>query len=232
MRGIVVAIDGPAASGKSTTARQVAVRLGYCHMNSGLLYRAVAWSAVRDGWIDEADRFERELKGLRLEMVRSAPDFAVRVQGEVTGPVLSDPVTARRASQVAALGPVRAKVLDVLRAAGGEGGVTCDGRDIGSVVFPKAELKVFLVASPEERAKRRILEHGGVPDGAEFADEVRRLRDRDERDSNRVIAPLLKAPDAIEIDTTTMRPSEVVDVISRLAVQRGAKSVDEGTDIA
>jgi cytidylate kinase len=201
-------------------------------MNSGLLYRAIAWSALRDGWIDDLRRFDAELEALQLEMVRDPPEFAVRVAGEVPGPLLTGPITTRRASQVAARGPVRDRVLAVLRAAGEEGAVTCDGRDIGTIVFPDAELKIFLIASAEERARRRIVEHGGTSSGPGFDQEVRRLRERDERDSNRTIAPLRQAPDAIEIDTTSMSADEVVGAIVELAVERGASVVDEGGDSA
>lgn len=232
MKGLVVAIDGPAASGKSTTAREVARRLGYSHMNSGLLYRAIAWAALRDGWIDDARRFEPELDHLQLAMLPFPPEFIVEVQGEVAGPVLTAAETARRASGVAALPPVRSRVLEVLRNAGASGAVVCDGRDIGTIVFPEAELKIFLVAAPEERARRRVLELGGDPRGPMLEVEVERLRERDTRDSSRSAAPLLPAPDAVELDTTAMRPEQVVDAIVELAVERGAEAVDDAHDSA
>lgn len=232
MKGLVVAIDGPAASGKSTTAREVARRLGYSHMNSGLLYRAIAWAALRDGWIDDARRFEPELDHLQLAMLPFPPEFIVEVQGEVAGPVLTAAETARRASGVAALPPVRSRVLEVLRNAGASGAVVCDGRDIGTIVFPEAELKIFLVAAPEERARRRVLELGGDPRGPMLEVEVERLRERDTRDSSRSVAPLLPAPDAVELDTTAMRPEQVVDAIVELAVERGAEAVDDAHDSA
>jgi cytidylate kinase len=232
MSGLVVAIDGPAASGKSTTAREAARRLGYCHMNSGLLYRAIAWTALRDGWIDDERRFDTELGRLRLAMFPVPPEFTVQVQGEVAGPVLASAETARRASRVAALPQVRDRVLQVLQGAGEGGGVVCDGRDIGTVVFPAAELKIFLVASPEERARRRVLERGGDPQGRELEQEATQLRERDARDASRSIAPLLPAADAIELDTTAMRPDQVVDAIVKLAIDRGARPVDDGDDSA
>ena len=232
MSGIVVAIDGPAASGKSTTAREVARCLGYGHLNSGLLYRAIAWTALRDGWIDDVRRFDTELDHLRLAMVPVPPEFVVQVQGEVTGPVLSAAETARQASRVAALPTVRQRVLEVLRESGARGNTVCDGRDIGTIVFPEAELKIFLVAAAEERARRRVLELGGDPRGPMLEEEVGRLRERDARDSSRSIAPLVPAPDAIELDTTAMRPDEVVDAIVELAVARGASPVDDAGDSA
>lgn len=232
MNGIVVAIDGPAASGKSTTAREVARRLDYGHLNSGLLYRAIAWTALRDGWIDDPRRFDAELDQLDLAMLPVPPEFIVQVQGEVAGPVLSAAETARQASRVAALPRVRQRVLEVLRESGEHGRTVCDGRDIGTIVFPEAELKIFLVASPEERARRRVLELGGDPRGPLLEEEVVRLRERDARDSSRSIAPLVPAPDAIELDTTAMRPEQVVDTIVELAIERGAVTVDDPGDSA
>jgi len=228
--GIVVAIDGPAASGKSTTSKEVARRLGYSHLNSGLLYRAIAWTALRDGWIDDARWFDTELDQLQLAMLPVPPEFAVQVQGEVMGPVLSASEISRQASRVAALPRVRQRVLEVLRESGSRGSTVCDGRDIGTIVFPEAELKIFLVAAPEERARRRVLELGGDPQGPMLEEEVGRLRDRDARDASRSIAPLVAAPDAVELDTTAMRPEQVVDAIVELAIDRGASAVDDAGD--
>jgi cytidylate kinase len=222
MNGIIVAIDGPAASGKSTTARSVAERLGYSHLNSGLLYRTVAWLGLRDGWIADEDRFTAEFSNTRIAMERRPPTFVVRANGEIPGDTLTAPQTAICASRVAARLDVRERVLEVLRSAGKAGGVACDGRDIGTIVFPGAPLKVFLVASVEERARRRVSEHGIAADRQRLELEMRRLEERDARDSDRDHAPLVRAPDAIEIDTTRLTPGEVVDQIVELAVARGA----------
>jgi cytidylate kinase len=131
---------------------------------------------------------------------------------------------------VAARADVRERVLDILRAAGMDGGVACDGRDIGTIVFPGAALKIFLVASAEERARRRVEEHGIEPVRERLELEMIRLRERDARDSERDLAPLRRAPDAIEIDTTRLTPDEVVDDIVVLAVERGARVVDDICD--
>lgn len=221
-RGIVIAIDGPAASGKSTTARRVAERLGYAHLNSGLLYRAVAWVALRDAWGRESGEFERELARLDIALEPTPPAAAVRIGGEEPGSELAAPPTASRASEVAARSAVRARVLDVLRSAGGKGGVVCDGRDIGTVVFPDAELKVFLVADPLERARRRLRDHGEEETPDRLERELRELTVRDERDASRDIAPLRPAADSVRIDTTRLEASEVVEEIVALAVRRGA----------
>jgi cytidylate kinase len=221
--GIVIAIDGPAASGKSTTARRVAERLGYAHLNSGLLYRAVAWVGLRDAWGQGRDEVGRELARLDLEMEARPPSASVRVRGEEPGHELTAPQTAARASTVAARPEVRARVLEVLRSAGTNGRVVCDGRDIGTVVFPEAELKVFLVADPVERARRRLRDHG-EPETAERLDRAaRELAERDERDASRELAPLRPAAESVLIDTTRMDPEEVVEEIVALAVARGAR---------
>lgn len=222
--GIRVAIDGPAASGKTTTARSVARTLDYCHLNSGMLYRAVAWAALAGGWSDADDPGEvaRQLESLEMELVRSSPTFTVRVNGMDPGEELQSREVTRVSSRLAQLEPVRTRVLRLLRGAGRSGGVVCDGRDIGTVVFPDAELKVFLVASPRERARRRLLEFGEDPTPERLRREAARLRTRDEADRHRELSPLRRAPEAVEIDTTDLEPEEVVHRIVTLARARAA----------
>ncbi len=218
-----MAIDGPAASGKSTTARSVAERLGYSHLNSGRLYRAVTWAAREGGWLDaDPSEFARRVEELDLELRRVDGEFAVEVEGRRPGDELTSRAVSRRVSDVAAREPARERALEELREAGRSGGVICDGRDIGTVVFPDAELKVYLVASAEERARRRLLDHGERPTGERIEAEAERLRARDEKDASRELAPLRKPEDAVEIDTTDLRPPEVVDRIVQLARDRGA----------
>ena len=222
-RGIIVAIDGPAASGKSTTARAVAEELGYCHVNSGQLYRAITWAALDGGWIDaEGDAFERELAALRLDLVPTPPEFSVRVDGSLPGGALRSRATAARVSEVASMAPVRARVLALLRAEGEHGGVVCDGRDIGTVVFPEAEAKVFLVASAAERGRRRLVDHGVEATPSRVRKEAALLGARDVADSTRVLSPLQKAVDAIEIDTTGLDFERVVDLVVTIAREAGA----------
>ncbi|MFB6368493.1 MAG: (d)CMP kinase, partial [Gemmatimonadota bacterium] len=175
--GIRVAIDGPAASGKSTTAKAVARELGYAHLNSGLLYRAVTWAALRGGWVDAPrDEFAARVRKLDLELLRRDGEFAVEVGGERPGSELASRAVSARVSDVAAREAVREVALEELREAGRPGGVVCDGRDIGTVVFPEAELKVFLVATAEERARRRLLDYGEEPTERGIAAEAERLR--------------------------------------------------------
>lgn len=228
MSGRVVAIDGPAASGKSTTARRVAERLEFRHLNSGLLYRAIAWAAMRGGWGEEDPDLAERVQALELDLVAGRPGLGVRVDGRDPGRELHGQAVSARVSAVAARRPVRDRVLDILREARGRFDLVCDGRDIGTVVFPDAELKVFLVASPEERARRRLRDHGLEADPEAVEEEAARLRARDRADAGRALAPLRRADDAIEIDTTRLGPDEVVERILGLARRRGLRCAGEG----
>jgi cytidylate kinase len=219
---MTIAIDGPAASGKSTTAGRVARALGYHHLNSGLLYRAITWNALEGGWPENQSTVDDTLDGLDLQLERHGFGFRVLVNGVDPGVSLVSPATSAKVSEVSARPAVRERVLRLLREEGSRGGIVCDGRDIGTVVFPRAELKVFLVASPEERGRRRLLDHGFEPTAEAVRDEARRLKERDAADSSRAVAPLRKAPDAVLVDTTKMSAGEVVDRIVALARERGA----------
>ena len=223
MSGITIAIDGPAASGKSTTAARVARALGYSHLNSGLLYRAITWAAVEKGWPSGGSGFDRCLAELDIELERVGAGYRVLVSGVDPGVNLVSPKTSARVSEVSARPAVRDRVVALLRAEGGRGSVVCDGRDIGTVVFPGAELKVFLVASAEERGRRRLLDHGIEPTEEAVRLEAGRLTARDTADSSRPLAPLREASDAIQVDTTEMSAVLVVRRIVSLARDRGAR---------
>ncbi len=220
MGDIKIAIDGPAASGKSTTASRVARALGYSHLNSGLLYRAITWVAAAQGWPGDEPGFDDRLEAVDLDLERVGAGFRVRVDGVDPGLNLVSPATSSMVSEVSARPAVRERVLRLLQAEGGRGGIVCDGRDIGTVVFPDAELKVFLVASAEERGKRRLLEHGEEPTAEAVREEAERLLKRDALDAGRPIAPLRRADDAIQLDTTRMSASDVVERIVSLARNR------------
>jgi cytidylate kinase len=222
VRGITIAIDGPAASGKSTTARAVAEELGYHHLNSGTLYRAITWAALEEGWIDDERRFRREVGDLDLRLERDTEGYRITIGGRDAGDGLVSPGTASRVSEVSAREATRQKVLGLLRAEADRGAIVCDGRDIGTVVFPDAELKIFLVASAEERGRRRLLEMGAKASPDRVREEASLLEARDRADSSRNLAPLRKARDAIELDTTDLEASEVVDRIVALARAAGA----------
>lgn len=223
MSDITIAIDGPAASGKSTTAARVAQALGYNHLNSGLLYRAITWAAIEEEWPLDEEGFDRRLAALDISLERFGAGFRVLVDEVDPGEGLVSPGISERVSEVAARPTVRRRVLGLLRAEGGQGRIVCDGRDIGTAVFPDAELKVFLVASAEERGRRRLLDHGLEPTDEAVRREAGRLSARDEADSSRAMAPLRRAEDAVELDTTSLSPLEVVDRIVSLARDRGAR---------
>lgn len=217
-----MALDGPAASGKSTAARRVARRLGYRHLSSGLLYRAVAWAAVRDGWEGaDADEAADRLEGLELALEPEDHGYAVRIHGTRPGEALRTEAVAEAASRLSRLAPVRERVNRLVRAEGRRRSLVCDGRDVGTALFPDADLKIYLTASPEERARRRLAEEEGetTPERLEAA--ARRIRDRDEADAGRSLDPLRRAGDAVEIDTTELAPGQVVDRILEEARRRG-----------
>jgi len=221
--GIVIALDGPAGSGKSSTAREVASRLGYRHLDSGAFYRAITLAALDAGI--PADEWERlihdDLDRLDVHGRPSERGYTMTVAGRDVSTDIRAPRVNAHVSRMAAVPAVREWLMDALRESGARGGLVADGRDIGTVVFPEAELKVFLVAAPEERARRRLREMGAedLSDQAVRA-EAERLRGRDEIDSTRAVAPLLKPSDAVEMDTTALTFEEQVDAIVRLARER------------
>jgi cytidylate kinase len=212
----IVAIDGPAGAGKSTVARRLADALGYLMVDTGALYRAVALAASRRGVsLADADAVGEVADGivaragLRLER---AEDGSVRVwlDGEDVSQAIRTPEVSMGASTVSAHGPVRAALLELQRAAGRAGGVVLEGRDIGTVVFPDAEVKFFLTARPEIRARRRCDELRAKGQDVSLEDTLAEVQRRDAQDSGRAVAPLRKAEDALEVDSSESSVDEVV----------------------
>jgi CMP/dCMP kinase len=221
--GIIIAIDGPAGSGKSSTAKAVAAELGYRHLDSGAFYRAITWAALGAG-IDP-ERWEAlgadELRSLGVGAEAAEAGYRLTVDGKDVSAEIRRPEVNANVSRMAAVPAVRGWLLDSLRKAGERGGLVADGRDIGTVVFPDAELKVFLVCAAEERARRRLLEQGRADlTTEEIREEALRLTGRDEQDSTRAVAPLLRAPDAVLLDTTELPFPAQVRAIVRLAEAR------------
>lgn len=221
----VIAIDGPAASGKSSTAAAVAAALDLTHIDSGSLYRTLTWMAVRDRLADPSAIIAvADAAGIAL--VPEGRSLAVRVAGQVVEDAIrSDPVTAH-VSVVAAMPTVRDWVNHRLRdAVVALGGGVMDGRDIGTVVFPDAPLKVFLTASPAARADRRLRQRSGGSDPAPeiLALEAAALTERDRLDAERAVAPLRQDPGALVLDTTTMSFPEQVSQIVAWASGRGLR---------
>ncbi|MEX2000247.1 MAG: (d)CMP kinase [Gemmatimonadales bacterium] len=211
----VIAIDGPAGSGKSSTAKAVAARLGFAHLDSGALYRAFTMAALEQDLPDDGIRIAGLADALPIRLDFAGDGFRPEVAGvDVSRPVRAPAVTAR-VSRVAALPAVRDAVNQLLRAAAALAprGVVMDGRDIGTVVFPEAALKVFLVASPEERARRRLLQDGHEPSPEAVAREAAALEARDAQDRERSAAPLKEAAGALRLDTTAMVFDRQVETI-------------------
>ncbi len=221
MRPILITIDGPAGSGKSSAARAVADRLGIVNLNTGAAYRAVALLALREGVdVDDGSALAEIAGRIVLEVE------GVRLDGEeVAEPDLRTPEVSAAASKVSVHREVREVLLSVQRAAARrakeDGGAVVEGRDIGTVVLPDAELKVFLSASSEERARRRAVQSGRE---SELERIHKAMSVRDRQDSERQTSPLRPAPDAVVLDTTTLDLEEVVRRILTLArkLQRGS----------
>jgi CMP/dCMP kinase len=216
--GIIIAIDGPTASGKSTTAKFVAGKLGYLHINTGAMYRAFALYCNEWGVTDPSDE---KVAGLADRVYLDFDENGnILLEGKQVASEIQKPDIAVLASQFSARPEVRERLVALQKEIGKDGGVVLDGRDIGTVVFPDAELKIFLVASAEARAKRRFAELTGQGMKVELSVLTQEIADRDKRDSERTISPLRKADDAVELDTTGLTIEEQVERVIVLANER------------
>lgn len=222
---MIIAIDGPAGSGKSSTAREVARRLGYLHVDSGAYYRALTYALLREG-VPEAewdaldpDRLDR----LAVRGERGEEGLQLRVGDEIVDRELRTPDVNAHVSHVARIPAVRTWLLGRLRGLADEEDVVVDGRDIGTAVFPDAPLKIFLVADPEVRARRRLREQGVEdPDRHTLLEAIDRLKERDRTDSEREVAPLRAAADAVRVDNTALSFDEQVAAILELGKGGGS----------
>jgi len=207
---MIIAIDGPSGAGKGTVARAVAAELGYRHVDSGAMYRAVGWKARRDGVpLDD----EAAVAALARRSIIDLSNDRVAIDGEDVTRAIRTPEIDRAATSVARLPAVRGVLVERQRALGSDGGIVMEGRDIGTVVFPNADVKIYLDASAEERARRRAADpaHTGVP--AAVADVATMLTQRDEIDRTRTASPLYAAADAVTIDTTGRSVGQVVTAV-------------------
>jgi len=219
---LIIAIDGPAASGKTTVARRVADILGYTYLDSGAMYRAVAWKALRDGVpLDSPGRLAEIARDSRIDLVRIGKALHVLVDGEDVTERIRSTTISQAASHVAVIPGVRTVLVAQQRRAGEAGGVVMEGRDIGSVVFPDAGLKIFLDASVETRADRRRQEHLAKGEPFDLSRMLDEVRARDRRDRERTTSPLVRAADAVFVDNTAMDPEETARLIVMLARERG-----------
>jgi len=217
-RKLVIAIDGPAASGKSTTARLAAEALGYLHIDTGAMYRAVTLAVIREG-VDtlDVDAIGKLVARIRVEERQSAAGRRVFLNDEDVTDALRTPEITRTVSAVAAQPVVRSAMVGEQRRMGADGGVVLEGRDIGTVVFPDADLKFFLIAGIEARARRRLRDLDAIgerPDVDRLREEI---EERDRLDSTRSASPLRRADGAILLDTSNLTIPEQVDVVVRAA---------------
>ena len=220
-KDLVIAIDGPSGAGKSTVARLLARRLGYTYIDTGAMYRAIGWKAKRDG-IDPADEPGLTRLCARTEVAIGTDQNDPRIVVDaidVTGE-LRTPEMGMMASAVSKSPAVRARLLGLQRELGSRGGVVMDGRDIGTVVFPKADLKFFLDASSEERGQRRYRELLQKGMDVDLDRITREIRERDLQDSGRELAPLKVASDAHVIDSSVLSIDEVLAFMMELAGKR------------
>jgi cytidylate kinase len=222
MRALTIAIDGPSGAGKGTVARAIAVKLGYRHVDSGAMYRAVGWKAAKDGVpLDD----EAQVGELAARSQIAVTAEAVTIDGVDVTRAIRTPDIDRAAAAVARLPRVRAALVERQRALGAKGGIVMEGRDIGTVVFPGADLKIYLDASPDERARRRAQDpaHSGGP--ARVAEVESALTARDESDRTRAASPLYAAADAVRLDTTGRSIDDVVaQVLTLVDVRRAGLS--------
>jgi len=221
MRQMVIAIDGPAGAGKSSVAKRVAQALGYRYLDTGALYRALAWKAMQRGLRPQDTRYIIEMtRETRVELQQSNGEQRVLVDGEDVTEAIRVPEVGNLASPISAIPEVREILLDWQREFGRQRGIVAEGRDTGTVVFPKADVKIFLTASLDERARRRhkeLLERGI---NISFEQVKLDMEARDQRDSTRHVAPLRPAPDAVVINTDHMSLDEVVEEVLRICRAR------------
>ncbi len=223
-RGLVVALDGPGSSGKSSVGAAAASRLGFRFCDTGLLYRALTWLALqRRVALDDVDALVALVALVTLHTDAEGRMAHVLVDGQDVTSAVRSPDVDVRVSEVARHGPVRAALLRVQRELAAQGGIVMAGRDIGTVVLPDADLKLYLDASAEERARRRALERGLDPEGPEARGILEALRRRDQVDSSRAVAPLRIPPDAVVVRTDG---AEFDDTVERVvAAIRAAEDV-------
>lgn len=229
MRKLIIAIDGPVGSGKSTLARRVAALMSYVYIDTGAMYRALALKALRQRIsFDRTEALEALARETRIDLRAEGERQVVILDGEdVTAEIRSAEV-AQSASKIAVISGVRHVLVAEQRRAGERGGVVMEGRDIGSVVFPDAGLKIFLTASPEVRAQRRWREHQQKGDTIDLARTLDEIHERDRRDLERATSPLVRAADAVVVDSTAMEAEEAARLVVLLARERTGENASAG----
>ncbi len=225
MKKIIVAIDGFSSCGKSTMAKELAGETGYIYVDTGAMYRAVALFCIQRGWISDSEmneeQIEKHLKDISISFgINADGKTETYLNGENVEKEIRSLEVANGASRVSTLGFVRKELVRQQQAMGVNKALVMDGRDIGTVVFPKAELKIFLTASPEIRAKRRLQELEAKGEKANYDEVLANVKERDYRDQNRAESPLRKAEDAVEIDNSYLSREEQRDFLRTLFKER------------
>jgi len=231
MPKLTIAIDGPAGSGKSSVARRVATMLGYLYLDSGAMYRALALKALSlRVLLDDESHLAALARETRIELHAPTPEHeaagaknCVFLDAKDVTKEIRTAEVARAASRLATVAKVREVLVAEQQRAGAGGGIVMEGRDIGTVVFPLAELKIFLDASPEVRAERRWKEHREKGDNLTLAEVLEEVKERDKRDRERKVSPLVRAADAVLVDNTAMGIEETARLIVMLARERERK---------
>ncbi len=221
MKKIIVAIDGFSSCGKSTMAKTLARETGYIYVDTGAMYRAVSLFCIRNGWMTDSElntaAIEKHIAEIQLEFRTNENGKAeMYMNGENIEKEIRTLDVASGASKVSTLGAVRRELVRQQQKMGEKKGIVMDGRDIGTVVFPEAELKIFLTASAEVRAQRRWDEMRAKGENVSYEEVLANVIERDFRDQNRDESPLRKAVDAIEIDNTTLQPNEQQEILRQL----------------
>jgi cytidylate kinase len=210
VNGLIVAIDGPSGAGKSTLAKSIAKELGFTYLDTGAMYRALALKAIRQGLdLTDEGKVAALARATDIDLVEKNGAVAVLLDGADVAGLIRTPEVSQMASKISALKVVRKRLLELQRALGERGNVVAEGRDIGTVIFPRAEVKVYLDASVEERARRRCEELHRAGREVTLQDTRQEMEERDKRDSERDLAPLRKAEDALAIDSSSLSADAV-----------------------
>ncbi len=225
MKKIIVAIDGFSSCGKSTMAKELARETGYIYVDTGAMYRAVSLFCLRNGWMTDTEmnvtEIESNISNIQLEFKTNAEGKTeIYLNGENVEKEIRTLQVANGASRVSTIGAVRRELVRQQQIMGEKKGIVMDGRDIGTVVFPEAELKIFLTASPEIRAQRRMDEMILKGENVSYSEVLANVKERDDRDQNRAESPLRKADNAIVIDNTTLSTAEQQEILRTLFTEK------------